>query len=176
MTIANWMAGHWQDVLLALVLGILVDILRLGSVIRGGLRHIDNKLSEHSTLRLTKRIAQLEKYRNTVNAYASSDKALYLSTLQLLLGILMFMCAGAIVSLLDLLSWISAPLRPNALNFFALDIGIFAIAIVLAVHGLRLASLDTRLKVTAMVEKLDSEIAVLKTKLDSRTHRPGILS
>ena len=62
------------------------------------------------------------------------------------------------------------------MNFFALDIGIFAIAIVLAVHGLRLASLDTRLKVTAMVEKLDSEIAVLKTKLDSRTHRPGILS
>jgi hypothetical protein len=53
-------------------------------------------------------------------------------------------------------------LFPNAEIF---DIALLAIAVVLGTYGIRLASMDTRPKVSELITKLDGEISELKAKL-----------
>lgn len=63
----------WPDIVLAagvaVVFAVLVDLFRVGSQIRNGTRHVKNKLSERSVARLSKRIAELERYKNRVERY-----------------------------------------------------------------------------------------------------------
>jgi hypothetical protein len=49
---------------------------------------------------------------------------------------------------------------------------IFTIAVIIGLQGLQIATLDTRSKISVMVEKFDVEIAALKAKLDAR-RRPS---
>ena len=71
------------------------------------------------------------------------------------------MCAGAIILLLERM------LPERGADLLAL--GIFAIAIVFCMYGIRLASLDVRPKVEELLAKFDAEIAEMKGKLDGKT-------
>ncbi len=153
------------DLIFAVVFAIIADTLRVGSIVRAGGRRIKNKLSERSAARLRKRIAQLETYRNRINSYASSDKALYLNMFQTVLVVLIFMCMGAIVSILSLLQGLSAPNELNPVYLF--PIILFALAIAVAASALKIAVLDSRSKISALVAELDSEIANLRQKLNA---------
>jgi hypothetical protein len=139
----------------------IVDTLRVGSSLRAAGRQLKNKLSERSVARLRKRIAQLETWRNTINSYASSDKALYLNMFRTVLVILICMCGGAIASILSLL-------QPNQGNLLPIVL-MFVLPILIALSGLKIAALDSRSKISALVAELDSEIADLKRKLNART-------
>ena len=154
----------WPDIVLAVglaaVFAVVVDLLRVGSRIRNGTRHLKNKLSERSVARLRKRIAELEQYRDRVALYLSSDRALYLTALGIILGVLTFISSGAIIAILDRLGAI-----PNG---DILTLMPFAIAIVLAVYGMRLASLVTPEKVSELIATLDADIADLKAKLQAQ--------
>jgi hypothetical protein len=153
---------YWPDFLLALVFAIVVDLLRIGSIIRDGVRRIKNKLAERSVAQLQKRIVDQERYRNMIAAlYLESDKALYLHILGMVLAVLLLICVSAILFILGTLG-----LGPAGLEIMI--VGFLAIAVVFAVYGLRLAALDTRPKVSEMITKLDAGIATLKAKLEAR--------
>jgi hypothetical protein len=134
----------WRELLFAIVFAIIcaviVDALDIGSALRTGVRRIRNRLSERSMSRLRRRIAELEKYRDSVNSYASSDKALYLVMFRFVLVTLMFMCMGATTLVVDL---IFKPHSPIAL-FCTLEI--FAFSIIVAAQGVKIAGwiLDRR--------------------------------
>jgi hypothetical protein len=87
------------------------------------------------------------------------------------LGILACACLGTIIFLFGLFMWTTSPSKPNPKNFFSLAMLPFAFAAGLALRGLKIASLDTRAKVSALVEKLDADMADLNAKLDLRTHK-----
>src|SRR5450631_3114164 len=99
MRLIDWLINHWPDLLVALVLGVMVDLFRVGSILRNSARRIKNKLAEQSVARLRKRISKLESYRNTVSSYA--DKALYLGTLRAIIILLAYMSIGTLVLILD---------------------------------------------------------------------------
>jgi hypothetical protein len=145
----------------AIICAVIVEVLSIGSALRAGVRHIRNKISERSASRLRKRIAQLETYRETINSYLSSDKALYLVALRFVLGILMLMCIGTIFC-------ISSLFVQDPFSLALCSIGIFSIAAILALHAARIAGLDTRQKISALVTQLDAEIDNLKSKLTPR--------
>jgi hypothetical protein len=167
-TFADFIIRHWLDFLLAVLFAIIADLLRIGSALRAGMRDIKNKLSERSVARLRKRIAQLEKSRELYKSFLSSDKVLYLHTFQLVLAILLSWSVGAIIFIFGLFKGTSTPTFPNPRNFFSLALLPFAFAASLCAWGIKVTALNTREKVSAMVEKLDSEIADLNVKLDAR--------
>jgi hypothetical protein len=86
----------------AIVAAIIIAALGIDSVIHAGRRHLWNKWSESSVSRLQTRILELQTYRDSIQAYASSDRALYLTTFRLVMGILMFGCLGVIVLIIAL--------------------------------------------------------------------------
>lgn len=150
---------YWPDFVIALVLAVIVDSLRIGSLIRGGVRRIQDRLAEQSVASLRARIQVQERYREGIARYLTSDKGLYLHTLVVVLTVLLLMCAGAVVLLLE-------PIVPDVR---LLGLGIFTIAIVSCVYGMRLASLDTRPKVEDLLAKLDAEIAKMKAEFVRKT-------
>ena len=163
-------------VFFALVFAIVVDLLRVGSRIRDFVRFIRNKLSEKSVARLQKRIKELEKYRDSLVLMMSSDKAHYLGTFRLILGILLCMCIGMIVFITG--HFVSPMLSAftlgesqavRSMDLFA--IFIFTIAIAIAAQGLNVASWDTRPKVAEQIKKYDAEIDNLKAILASRLQK-----
>lgn len=163
-------------VFFALVFAIVVDLLRVGSRIRDFVRFIRNKLSEKSVARLQTRIKQLEKYRDSLGLMMSSDKAHYLGTFRLILGILLCMCIGMIVFITG--HFVSPMLSPFTLgesqavhSMDLLAIFIFTIAIAIAAQGLNVASWDTRPKVAEQIKKYDAEIANPKAILASRLQK-----
>lgn len=165
--IIGWVTRNERDLIIAFVFAIIGavfwDAVKTGSV--AGVRQLKNKLAEQSVARLQERIVQLQKYRDTINSYISSDRALYLATLQLILAILILACMGAAAVILDSL----LPLQGLRLSVVALFI--FAIAIILGMYGVQLAKLSTRSELSAKVSALDSEINALKAKLDLRTRK-----
>jgi uncharacterized small protein (DUF1192 family) len=166
-TLADLFTTHREFVLgvvVTFVATLMYDVLKVGSIT--GVRQIRNKLSEYSVARLQNRITQLEAYREVVNSYTASDRALYLATLQLMFAVLRLVCMGAVVVLTGFL--FSSPVPPM---FIFAALAIFLIAIVLGACGAQLAGLNTRSKVSERVGQLDSEIADLKAKLDWRTRK-----
>jgi uncharacterized small protein (DUF1192 family) len=165
--IIGWVTRNERDLIIAFVFAIIGavfwDAVKTGSI--AGVRQLKNKLAEQSVARLQERIVQLQKYRDTINSYISSDRALYLATLQLILAILILACMGAAAVILDSL----LPLQELRLSVVALFI--FAIAIILGMYGVQLAKLSTRSELSAKVSALDSEINALKAKLDLRTRK-----
>ena len=61
----EWASKHdvWFAIILALALGVAVDFFRIGSRLRDGIRHIQNRMAEQSVFLLTKRIEQLQIYQ-----------------------------------------------------------------------------------------------------------------
>src|SRR6266404_1760591 len=163
----DFVIRNWQGFLVAIVCAELAEILRIRSRTLAAIRHLKNKLSERSVARLQKRIAQQENYRDSVKADASSDKALYLDTLRLVLAVLMFMCAGAVVTIFSVL------FLPNDPGPLLTATFLFSVGAVVAGYGLRIAGLHTRSQVCELVANLDREIEELKAKLDSRMRRKG---
>jgi hypothetical protein len=155
----NWLSLHSSDIWLAaffaIVCALVLDVLSPESRVRAGVRHIKNKLSERSALRLQKRIQQLQAQRDKYASYLSSDKALYLATFQIVIVILVAIATGGGLTAL-------AEILPP---FGMLAIFVYAMAIVIGLQGLKVSSLDTRAKVTETVAKLESEIGSLRTKL-----------
>jgi len=159
----DFIAGHWFEIVLAaifaFVFGLILDLFTPGSRLRAVIRHIKNKLSERSAERLRERIKQLKMSRDNVVAYLSSDKALYLATLRIVIGMLVAIATGAGLALLNNM------VAHSPLDFFA---GLFYfLAIVIGIQGFKTSSLDTTAKVTAMIIELNSEIADLEKKLEA---------
>ena len=159
----DFIASHWFEIVLAaifaIVFGLILDLFTPGSRLRAVIRHIKNKLSERSAERLRTRIKQLKMSRDNVAAYLSSDKALYLATFRIVIGILVAIATGAGLALLN-----------NMVPYSRLDLlaGFFYfLAIVIGIQGFKTSSLDTPAKVTEMIIKLNSEIADLEKKLEA---------
>lgn len=160
------------------VLWAITDLLSVGdSKILGSIRWIKNKISEHSTEQLEKRIKELEKYRDSLKQMMTSDKLLYLTTFRAIFGTLIFMCIGALLLTLrhSVMLATAAATDPAAANsFFALDMGtifMFTIAIVVAIAGASTAQLDTRPKLEEQIAKYDKNITDLKEILRQRLEK-----
>lgn len=146
----------WLAAFFAIVCALVLDVLSPESRVRAGVRHIKNKLSERSVLRLQKRIEQLQAQRDRYASFLSSDKALYLATFQIVIGILVAIATAA--GLTGLGEMLPFPFGMFAIFFYAM-------AIIIGLQGFKVSSLDTRAKVTETVAKLESEIEALQTKL-----------
>jgi hypothetical protein len=68
-----WIIGA----VVGLIIFAIFDLLPIGeSRIRGLIRLVKNKISEHSTAQLEKRIKELEKYQDSLKRMMASDKLL----------------------------------------------------------------------------------------------------
>jgi hypothetical protein len=166
--VLNFIIRH-KELVWALTFAIVVDVFSIGSFIRRAIRLLLNKLSELSVAYLRHRIRVLEQIRDRLVIYTSSDKALYLGTLRLVLGVLVLMEAGAILLVFDHLD--IAPhltmFRPQTYTVFG--VMCFTASIGIGIQGLRLSSLDTKVKLSEMIATADEQISALKAKLDART-------
>jgi hypothetical protein len=157
-----WIVAHETDLAIAAVFALLfavfVELVGIGSLIRNGVRHLKNKLSERSAKLLRRRIKQLEIQRGGIAAYLGSDKALYLATFRIVIGILIAIAMGLAFTALGDILRIYPPI--TIVSFIC-----YLLAVVGGGYGFSISRLDTRAKVTAMIEKLEGEIADLKEKL-----------
>jgi hypothetical protein len=152
----DFIVSHWFEIVLAVFLAVIAELLGIGSRLRTVIRRIKNKLSERSVGQLRKRIKLLETQRDRYAAYSSSDKALYLATFTIVIGMLLAIATGAA------LAELSDILPPSPLGIMA--VFFYILAIIIGIQGFEFSSLDTRAKVSEMVAKLESEIADLKKK------------
>jgi hypothetical protein len=106
---------------------------------------------------LRKRITTLEMRRDAVAIYLESEKALYLTILRVVMVTLVAIATG------DGITASGDPARIGPV--FVLSLFFYGLAVVTGIQGLKISELDSRAKVTQTVEKLNSEIADLKTKL-----------
>lgn len=141
------------------IIAVIFEILDIGSRLRAGIRRIKNKSAEASAKQLRERIKQLETQRDNYAAYLSSDKALYLATFRIIIGILICMTLGAIFPVLN--QFVRVPLIESFSIFF------YGVAVVAAAQGLKISSLDTRQKVSEVVAKIESEILDMQKKLET---------
>jgi hypothetical protein len=171
-----WVIG----VVIGFVIFAIFDLLPLGdSRIRSLIRLVRNKISEHSTAQLQKRIKELEKYRDSLKLMMTSDKLLYLGTFRSIFGTLIVMCIGAILLTFRhsvMLVGIGV-LNPRAADsLFVLDLGtifIFSLAGVVAISGVSMAQLDTRQKLEEQIAKYDKNINDLKEILKKQLEKLG---
>ena len=171
-----WIIGA----VIGLIIAAILDLLPVGeSKIRGSIRWTKNKISEHSTAQLEKRIKELEKYRDSLTRMMTSDKLLYLTTFRSIFGTLIVMCFGAILLTFRhsvMLVGIGVPNPRAADSLFVLDLGtifIFSLAGVVAIAGVSMAQLDTRTKLEDQIAKYDKNIADLKEILKKQLERLG---
>jgi hypothetical protein len=155
------LAAHPEDIVwagfFALLFALIFDVLDSNGRVRTGIRHIKNKRSERSAAKLRKRIEALEVRRDTIASYLTSDKALYLTVLRIVLVMLVAIASGEGVTVLGGALGMG-PLLPLSLFFYGL-------AVLGGIQGLKTTELDNRAKVTETIAQLDSEIADLKTKV-----------
>ncbi len=163
----NFVVQHWIEIVIGAVLAVLsavlADFVQPASRIRSAVRHAKNMLASQSVALLRSRITETERYRNRVAAYLASDKAHYLATLQAVLFMLLAMCFGATLFLINRL--MSIP--PGRWELLVL--APITMAIGVGWSGLRMASWDTRPKMSDVIAKLDREIDGLKAKLKALT-------
>jgi hypothetical protein len=149
----------------ATVYFVVTDLLSVDSRIRAGWRHIKDKWAERSDAQLRKRIANQERYRDVVQKYLSSERALYLQALKLVFGVLICISAGIGAIAFGFAPYPDAPggifLPPSRLmgDMF------LGLGIVLAIQGVRLTELETKERIIELLAKLDGEIARLKARL-----------
>jgi hypothetical protein len=174
----GWLVANERDLVIGIICTVLgsvvTTILRTGSLF--GVRQLGNWLSNISVSRQRKRIGELEMYRNRLAAFGSSDKALYLTMLQYVIGILTMTSLATILFIVQVAVGFSAmhysgsSFGPQGL-FVAAEVGVLIIAIVVGVSGLIVGGLDSPERITKKVSELDSEIAGLRSKLDARLRR-----
>jgi hypothetical protein len=148
----------WSDfviaAVLAVVLAVLVDLLRVGSRIREIGRWIKDKNAAMSVVTINQRIVVLEKSRASLQGYLVSDKLLYLAVLRSIVGVLLFMCLAGIVLIFGGLK-----LMPLGLaQLMALTT--LAVAITAGLFTMQLGSFDGS-KISKLIKNLDAEIAGL---------------
>jgi hypothetical protein len=151
----DFIATHWFEIVLALIFAVIAELLRIRSQLGTVIRHIKNKLSERSARQLRERIKQLETQRDQYAAYSTSDKALYLATFRIVIGILTFVALGAGLTMLPI----------PGINLAAAFC--YFVAVIAGIQGFKISALDTRSKVSEMIAKLDSEIGNLQKKLEA---------
>jgi hypothetical protein len=139
----------------------VLDLMSSDGRVRTGIRLIGNKISEQSVTRLRNRIKELEGFRDTIAAYLSSDKALYMATFRVVVGMLICIAAGGGLTI------IADFLKPSPFRVFALVF--YAMGVLIGAQGTKIVELDTTAKVTAMIMKRNAEIADLKQKLEEMT-------
>jgi hypothetical protein len=173
-----WIIGAVIGVVVGFVIFAIFDLLPLGdSRIRSLIRLVRNKISEHSTAQLQKRIKELEKYRESLRLRIASDKILYLDTFRTIFGTLIFMCIGMILLALRhsfMLEYAATTDPRSAGTFFVLDMGtilIFTIAIMVAISGVSTALLNTRQKLEEQIAKYDKDIDDLKEILKKQLEK-----
>ena len=157
----------WWALLFAVIIGLILEFLSVGSRTRSGIRLIKNKLAEHSVADLRKRIDALQRSRDYYVSFLSSDKALYLSTFQVVLLDLLFISIGSAILVFDHIE----SLRNAFPLVRSLDIwggGFFIFAVATSLYGLRLTSLVTREKIAEVVAKIEVEISGLQAKLEAK--------
>jgi hypothetical protein len=154
----EWTIRHWPDVVVAIFLAVLADVLRIGSLLRTAVRHLKDKLAEQSAEGWRTRIANQQQYRDRIAEYLGSDKALYLDALQMIMVVLMFVAFA--IGILAIGNFF-----PGILSFNALAALCALIAIVCGIQGIQRTYLDTPSKISTVVADLDKEIAAMKAKL-----------
>lgn len=176
MWILGWLATYERDLLIAFIFAIIGaivwDVMKTGSV--AGVRQLRNKLSEVSVSRLRKRISQMETYRTRIALFGSSDKALYLAVLQLVVGMLTMLCLAIVLLIFEYAAEVG-PLSGSSMvvgpryGFAILSACALTIAVLLGMGATNLAKLDKPEAVSKKVKELDLEIDKLKSKLDARS-------
>ncbi len=171
MLLAVWeyYLSHFTEInwaiIFALFFAVLMDFIQPASKLMAVRRHIMNKLAEQSVASLRVRIAQAQGQRDQVANYLASDKALYLSVVKYVLGIVLMLSAAAAVVLLGHLGIMRGP-------YELLALAPVLMSIVLAVYGIRTASWDEAPKISKVVGDLHAEIAAMKSKLTQKL-KPG---
>ena len=159
-------------VIFAFVFALLFELLPITSRIRAWVQEYRNRLAEQSAAAIRKRIDELEKYRDSIAIYLASDKTHYLTTLRSILGVLLLFGTGAtflIIGRADLLiaggggTFSIDPSLRALFNTFGF--ACFFGSIIISALAIRIAALDTQAKISAMIEKINSDIEKLRTKL-----------
>jgi hypothetical protein len=163
----DFIASHWFEILVGFLWAAIIDLLSFRSRIFALVHYIKNRLSERSAAKLLERITQLEKQRDSYNAFLHSTKALYLANFRTVFGVLLVIATAAA---LNVLSEMQATFGTR----LAFPSGLFSLlfyflAVVLAIQGITTASLDTPEKISESIAKLELEIADLKKKLQAIT-------
>ncbi|HLW54545.1 MAG TPA: hypothetical protein VKW06_17045 [Candidatus Angelobacter sp.] len=161
-----------HEILLAVVIGIFFaiifspvgalffEMLPANSRIRTAISWIQNKLAARSIAKLRKRIASLEKYRDSL----VTERAHYLSTLRFILAMLTLMSVGISVFILGRIELSGRTLLfPGSFDLLALMC--LGLATFCGVYALRFASLDTHNKIKAMIAGINADIDELTSKL-----------
>ena len=146
---------YWPDLVIAALLAVLVDVLRVRSRILEAWRWLKDKNAESSVVQINDRIAQQEKYRDMLQGYLASDKMLYLATLRSIVGILLLMCAAGAVLILGRLGFVEFP-GSEIVGFAVLLLGIVA-----GIYTTQLGLFDPS-KMSGLIKNVDTEISKLK--------------
>lgn len=157
----TYITAHPSDIgwaaFFALFFALILGLLDRQGRVRTGIRHLKNRWAEQSAARLGKRIKELQAQRDRYAAFLTSDKALYLATFRIVIGILVAIAVGAGFMVL------TEMFPRSGLSLMA--IFFYFLAVVLGVQGVKISSLDTPAKVIATVIKLNEEISDLNKKL-----------
>jgi hypothetical protein len=148
---------------LAFMFALLFELLPITSRIRGRIRQFRNEQAERSADKIRKRIKELETYRESVAAYLVSDKAHYLSTLRLVLAVLVALSLGASTLIVGMI--FSQVHREIMVPFYFTALACFLFGVAGGAYAVRIASLDTQAKISAMIEGVNKDIEKLRTKL-----------
>jgi hypothetical protein len=142
------------------------DLFSPDSRVKALIRAIRNKRAEKSAARLRERIKELAAARDTYRSFLSSGRAQYLATLNLVMGVLCCIAIAGALSTIGRRVW-GFPLDYVAVLFYA-------IAIVIAIQGVKFATLDTREKIINTVAKYDADLEDLEKKLAAITTKDRI--
>jgi hypothetical protein len=174
--LTTWLASH-REISGAVIGALIWEILKSGPGWSGwGIRRLRNKLADFSVSRLRKRIGQMETYRNQFSLFASSDKALYLAVLQYVIAMLGLICLALLLLILEYAAevgpWSGTTIVIGPRHGFAILSGIvLAMAFFVGIASTYLSRLTTSEAASKRVNELDSEIAGLKSKLDTRLRK-----
>jgi hypothetical protein len=170
---ANWLHEIWIALVFAIIFAAIADLTRIGSRIRETVREVRNKLAEASTVRLATRIRRLEQSKEQVSKLMSSDRAVYVQSLQYILCTMAFLAlgcatvlgAGTINSIrrnhLDISLFIRAFWTTGIFSLFiGACVGFFG--------WLNLIDLDSYEKFNKLSDVLQAEIDDLSEKLAAR--------
>ena len=150
MTDIAWALG------LAVVCAIIADYMRVGSRLREGVESFRNKRAERSVARLRKRITELEKYRDRLIQYSTSQQGVYMPVLGVIAMMLVLMCVGIVMVLLE-----SAGARAG----IVLLVAPFVFAALFGIMGYNYAVGVWLPNYSRLINKTETNIQTLKSKL-----------
>jgi hypothetical protein len=160
MTIVfRYLFDHWPDIALALALAVIADYVRVGSRLREAVESFRNKRAERSVARLRERIAELEKYRDRLVGYSTSQQGIYMPVLGVIAMMLIFMCIGIVFALLE-----HAGIRIG----IVLSVTPFVFAGLFGIMGYNYAVGVWTPEYSGLINKTEANIQRLKTKLAAK--------